>query len=182
MYYSYRQFTGRLPVPGVTVLLRTEGDPGALAPSLRMAAREADDRLAPDSVMTMEDRVLTSLARPRLYAILLGGFASIALAIAGVGLFAVLSYTVGQRSRELAVRAAIGARQIDIVRLVVSQGLLGTIGGVAAGLAGSLVLTRAIGALLYGVTRYDPITYAGVPALLLLVAAAACLSPARRAA
>ncbi len=182
MYCSYRQFTGRLPVPGVTVLLRTEGDPGALAPSLRMAAREADDRLAPDSVMTMEDRVLTSLARPRLYAILLGGFAAIALAIAGVGLFAVLSYTVGQRSRELAVRAALGARQIDIVRLVVSQGLLVTIGGVAAGLAGSLVLTRAIGALLYGVTRYDPITYAGVPALLLVVAAAACLSPARRAA
>jgi predicted permease len=182
MYYSYRQFSGRLPVPGVTMVLRTEGDPNALASAFRAAAREADDRLVPDAVATMEDRVLTSLARPRLYAVLLGGFALIALAIAAVGLFAVLSYTVGQRSRELAVRAALGARQLDLVRLIVNQGLRVTIGGVVVGLAGSIVLGRALGALLYGVTRNDPLTLAGVPALLLLVAAAACVSPARRAA
>ena len=182
MYYSYRQFGGALQVGVVTLLVRTHGDPASLAGFVRVAVREADDGLVPESVMTMEDRVLTSLARPRLYAILLGGFAMFALAVAAVGLFAVLWYTVGQRSRELAVRAALGARQAEIVRLVVGQGLAVTAVGIVIGIAGSLLLARALGALLYGVEPHDPLTYVAVSVALLLVAAVACIGPARRAA
>jgi ABC-type antimicrobial peptide transport system permease subunit len=130
----------------------------------------------------MEDQMLTSIARPRLYAILLGGFAVLALGVAAVGLFAVLSYGVTQRSRELAVRTALGARPVDIVRAVLGHTLALTAIGLAAGLLGSLALTRAIASLLYGVTPHDWITYAGVSIVLIVVAAAASFGPARRAA
>ncbi|PYV06927.1 MAG: hypothetical protein DMG10_00485 [Acidobacteria bacterium] len=182
MYYSHRQMRGQLPVPVVTLLLRTTEDPRALVTTLRSAVREADDRLVPEAVATMEDWLLTTLARPRLYAIVLGAFAAFALAIAGVGLFGVLSYTLAQRSRELAVRAALGARPADIIGLVLQQGLLVTIAGLAAGLVGSLWLTRLLSSQLYGVTRDDALTYVVVPVLLLVVAAAACAGPAWRAA
>ncbi len=182
MYYAYRQLKGRLPVPVVTLLVRGGGDDATRAAALRVAAREADDRLVADSVMTLSDRVVTTLARPRLYALLLGAFAVFSVAIAALGLFGVLSYAVAQRSRELAVRIALGARRVDIVRLVLGQGLAVSIIGLAAGLAGSLVLTRTIGALLYGIGRFDAVTYAVVPLLVLTIAVAACLVPARRAA
>jgi len=182
IYFSYRQFRGSLPVSVVTLLLRSPGDPGALGPALRTAIREADAGLVPGGVMTMEDRMLTSLARPRLYAILLGGFAALALVVASVGLFGVLSYTVAQRSRELAVRTALGARPRDIVRLVLRQGLAVTSAGLTAGLLGSVALTRSLGALLYGVTPYDGLTYFLVPTIVVCMAAAACIAPARRAA
>ena len=182
MYYSYRQFKGRVTVPGVTLLLRTIGDPRALAPALRATVREADEGLVPDAVALLEDRMLTTIARPRLYAILLGGFAMFALVVAAVGLFAVLSYAVAQRSRELAVRAALGAQPIDILRIVLGQALAVTGVGLIAGLLGSLALARALGTLLYGITPHDGITYAGVSAILIVVAAAASYAPARRAA
>lgn len=182
MYYSFRQLKGRLPIPTVTLLVRTEDDPPALAPALRTAVREADTELVADSVMTMEDRMLTAVARPRLYAILLGGFAACALAIAAVGLFGVLSYGVAQRARELAVRSALGARQADIVGLVIRQGLAVTAGGLIAGLLGSVALSRALAAQLYGVTTHDAVTYVTVPLLLMIVAAISCVVPARRAA
>ena len=132
--------------------------------------------------MTMEQRLLGSLARPRLYAIMLGGFAVCALAIAAVGLFGVLSYTVAQRSREIAVRSALGARPIDIVLLVVGQGLAITGIGLVAGVAAALILTRSISTFLYGVNVHDRVTFVAVPLLLLTVAAIACFVPARRAA
>jgi len=182
MYYSYRQLGGRLTVPVVTLIVRTSGDPAALAPVLRTVIRDADRGLVPDAVMTLEDRMMRSLARPRLYAVLLGTFAALAVAVAAVGLFGVLSYSVAQRSRELAVRSALGARRLDIVTLVLRQGLAVTIAGLVAGLLGSLALTRSIETLLYGVTTHDAVTYVVVPALLLLVAAVACLFPARDAA
>jgi putative ABC transport system permease protein len=181
LYYSMRQL-GKLPVQTVTLLVRTAGDPLALVPALRTAIREADSDLVPEAVTTLEDRMLTSLARPRLYVILLAGFAGSALLIAAVGLFAVLSYTVAQRSRELAVRAALGARPIDMARLVLTQGLTVTAVGLVAGLLGSLVLMRSIEALLYGTTAHDGVTYLVVPALLTFVAVIACLVPAARAA
>jgi putative ABC transport system permease protein len=182
LYYSYRQLGGRLTVPVVTLVVRTHGDPVALAPALRAVVREADAGLVPDAVMTMEDRMLTTLARPRLYAVLLGTFAALALAVAAVGLFGVLSYSVAQRSRELAVRTALGARRIDIAALVLRQGLAVTGAGLAAGLLGSLALMRSIETLLYGITVRDGVTYVAVPIVLLFVAAAACLVPARDAA
>ena len=182
MYYTYRQFKGRVTVPGVTLLLRTVGDPRALAPAVRSAVREADEGLVPDAVALLEDRMLTTIARPRLYAILLGGFAMFALVVAAVGLFAVLSYAVAQRSRELAVRAALGAQPVDIIRIVLGQALAVTGVGLIAGLLGSLALARALGTLLYGITPHDGVTYAGVSAILIVVAAVASYAPARRAA
>ncbi|HSC27673.1 MAG TPA: FtsX-like permease family protein, partial [Vicinamibacterales bacterium] len=180
IYYSFRQM--RLVTPTFTLLLRTTGDPYALAPTLRSAVREADERLVAEAVVRMEDRVLTTLAQPRLYAVVLGAFAAFSLAIAGVGLFGVLSYTVAQRSRELAVRMALGARQVDIIRLVVRQGLAVTIGGLGAGIAAATWLTGLLSAELYGVTRGDPLTYGVVPLVVTLVAAAASAGPAWRAA
>jgi predicted permease len=182
IYYSYRQFRGRITVPVVTLLLRTGGDPRALGPALRAAVREADEGLVADAIATMEDRMLTSIARPRLYAALLGGFAAFALVVAAVGLFGVSSYSVAQRTRELAVRTALGARPVDIVRLVLGHTLAVTGVGLAAGLVGSLALTRSIGTLLYGITPHDGITYAAVSIVLVAVAAAASFGPARRAA
>jgi len=138
--------------------------------------------LAADSIFTMEERLLRGLARPRLYAILLSGFALFALIVAGVGLFGVLSYVVAQRSRELAVRTALGARQIDIVKEVLGQGRAVAALGLAVGLLGSFALIRSIAAMLYGVTAQDVFTYLVVPVVLLSVAIVASLAPALRAA
>jgi putative ABC transport system permease protein len=181
LYYSYRQFNGRLPVPSVTFLLRTPADPYALTTDVRAAIREADDTLVPESIATLQDRVLTGLARPRLYMILLVGFAVSALIVAAVGLFAVLSQIVVQRSREIAVRTALGARPSDILRLIAGQGLTIAVAGLSIGVAASAVLTRPMSSFLYGVTPHDWLTYLLVPLLLLAVAAISCLAPALRA-
>lgn len=182
LYYSHRQMRGRLPVQTVTLLVRTAGDPGAAAIALRSMVREADELLVADVVMPLEQRLLTTLARPRLYAVLVGGFASVALVIAAVGLFGLLSYSVSQRSRELAIRAAIGARRANIFRLVLRQGLSVTLAGLVAGMLVSTWLTRLLSTELYGITPHDTLTFVLVPLLLLLSGALACLMPARRAA
>ena len=133
--------------------------------------------------MTLEDRLFsTSLARPRLYAALVGSFAFVALAVTGVGLFGVLSYTVAQRTRELALRAALGARRRDLVSLVLRQGLGVAVIGIGAGLAASSWLATFVATLLYGVDPADATTYVSVPLVLLAVATAACIVPALRAA
>src|SRR5206468_25942 len=126
--------------------------------------------------------VTASLARPRTYAVLLGGFAGFSLVIAAVGLFGALSYSVAQRSREIGVRAALGARPADIVRLVLRQALAIAAGGLAIGLWLAFVLTRYLSAFLYGVTTHDAATFVLVPLGLTLVAAIAAAVPARRAA
>jgi len=182
IYYSYLQLSRRLATPVLNLVLHAAGNPAELVPTIRTTLREADNNLAPDAIFTMEERVLRGLARPRLYAILLGGFAAFALIVAGVGLFGVLSYVVAQRSRELALRIALGARQIDIVKEVLRQGMAVATMGLAAGLLGSVALTRSIAAMLYGVTQHDVITYLVVPVVLLSVAMIACLAPALRAA
>jgi putative ABC transport system permease protein len=182
IYYTYRQLRGVLPLQVVMLLVRTSGDPAAFAPTLRDVIRRADASLAIDGILTMEARIAERLALRRLYAVLLGGFAILAVVIAVVGLFGVLSYNVAQRSRELAVRSALGARQADIVRLVLREGLTVTVAGIAAGLLASVGLTRWIASLLYGVTTRDAVTFAAMPVILLVVSAAACVIPARRAA
>ena len=132
--------------------------------------------------MTLEDRLRDSLAEPRLYALLLAAFAVSALIVAGVGLFAVLSYSVTQRAREIGVRSAIGARPIDIVRLVLSQALGMAAVGVALGLLLATAAVRVLSSFLYGIGPYDPVTLVFAVALLLTVALAAAVIPARRAA
>ena len=181
LYYSYRQFNRQLPVPSVTFLVRTSADPRALTAGIRTAIREADETLVPDAIATMEDRVLTGLARPRLYMILFAGFATLSLIIVSVGLFAVLWQTVAQRSREIAIRSALGAQRFDILRLVARQGLGIAAAGLIVGVAGAAVLARAMTTFLYGVTPHDGLTYVVVPMVLLTVAALACLGPAWRA-
>jgi len=181
LYYTYRQFNGRLPVPSVTFLVRTSGDPRALTTDLRAAIREADATLVPDAIATMEERILTGLARPRLYLILFGGFAAVALIVVSVGLFAVLSQTVAQRSREIAVRAALGARPSDILAMVARQGLAITIVGLIAGVGAAAALAQSMASFLYGVTPHDRLTYSVVPLLMLAVATIACVGPALRA-
>ncbi|HEV3486455.1 MAG TPA: FtsX-like permease family protein, partial [Vicinamibacterales bacterium] len=182
IYYSFRQLRGELRVPVVTLVLRTYGDPQRAADGVRAAIHVVDPTLAPDMIATLEDRVLTSLARPRLYAAVLGGFAVFALVIAGVGLFGVLSYSVAQRSHEIGVRAALGASPARIVSMVLGQGLLVTSAGALIGVFAALLLVRTLSAFLYGVAPYDRLTFVLVPIVLLAAAALACVVPARRAA
>ncbi len=165
-----------------SLVVRTAGDPTGVIPTLRSIVREQDASVALESVMTMDDRLVTSLAKPRLYAILLGAFAAFALAIAGVGLFGVLSRIVSLRAREIGVRAALGAAPADVVQLVLKQALAVTIVGIAVGLAASAALGRYVSTLLYGVTAYDAASYGAVSTVLILVVVVACIVPARRAA
>jgi ABC-type antimicrobial peptide transport system permease subunit len=165
-----------------TLVVRTTGSPEQLIGTLRQIVTAADPSATLETVLTMEQRVMESLSRPRLYAAVLGGFAGFALLIAGVGLFGVLSYSVTQRSRELGVRAALGARPLDIVRLVVREGLLITLGGAMVGLWAAAVLTRWLGSFLFGVPPNDLVTFIAVPAVVIAVAAVASFVPARRAA
>jgi len=164
------------------VAVRTSGDPLPYAATVRRAVREQDRWLPVDSVTTLEDRVTTSLARPRLYAVVLAGFSAFAVAIAAVGVFGVLSYSVAQRSREIGVRTALGARPSDIVRLVLRQAAIVAAAGIGAGLWIAYALSSALAAVLYGVNPHDGATFAAAAVALALVAALACLVPARRAA
>jgi putative ABC transport system permease protein len=166
----------------VTLVVRTTGDPPALAGTVRALVREHDPSLALDSVMPMEARMAASFANARALTILVAGFTLVALLIAGVVLFGVLSYSVAQRVREIGVRTALGASPRDIVRLLLGHALAITIGGTVVGLLAAALLGKAASGLLYGVSAHDPVSFATVPVVLALVAAVACVSPALRAA
>jgi predicted permease len=164
------------------IVVRTRIDPARFAPALRQVIREIDSSIALDAMLTMDQRLMGNLARPRLYAIVLAGFAAFALLIAGVGLFGVLSYSVAQRAREIGVRSALGARPADIIGLVVREGLIVTLAGLTVGLTVSAALARSMSAFLFGIVPHDVVTFTAVPILLLVVAVLACAMPARRAA
>jgi ABC-type antimicrobial peptide transport system permease subunit len=164
------------------LVIRTAADPVAYVSTLRGIVHEQAPALALDSVMTMEDRVMTSLAKPRLYAVVLSWFGSFALLVAGVGLFGVLSFSVAQRTREIGVRTALGAQARDIVALVLRQALWIVGMGVPVGLAVALAGVRLLSTFLYRVSPYDPLTFVVVPLLIVAAAVIACLVPARRAA
>ena len=174
--------TQRILASDLHFIVRTTDDPRPLIPSLRAIVAGAAPGAPLESVMTMRDRVADSLSKPRLYAVLLGTFAAFSLAIAGVGLFGVLSYSVAQRSREIGVRSALGAQVRDIVGLVVGQSMTIASAGVAAGLIAAYWVSKALERFLYGVTAHDAVSFAAVAALLLIVAAVATIVPARRAA
>jgi ABC-type antimicrobial peptide transport system permease subunit len=133
-------------------------------------------------VTTLEQRLSDSLSAPRSNMILMGLLGSLALALAVVGVFGVLSYFVNQRAHEIAIRVALGAQQSNVIKIVLGNGLALIGAGVAIGLGGALVLTRALRAYLYGVNTSDPLTFALVVVLFLAVGAAASYLPARRAA
>jgi predicted permease len=181
MFSSYRQF-GEMRLESIFFVARTTGAPSSLAPSVRAIVREQAPSLVVDSVMSMEDRLLSSLSRPRAYAFIVSVFGAFSLAIAVVGLFGVLAYTVAQRSREIGVRTALGARTVDIVLMVLRSGMAITGIGLAAGVAAAALLVESLAKILYGVGPFDPITFASVPLVLAVAAALACVEPARRAA
>jgi putative ABC transport system permease protein len=164
------------------VTLRTEGDAAALTDALRLAVHEVDRRATVDQAMTMDARLMRSLARPRLFAVLFGGFAAFAALVAMAGLFGGLSYGVTQRTREIGLRTALGATPWSIVRLIVAQGAVLTLAGLAVGLTAASLSARVLSAFLFGISAYDLASYVGVAAVLLVTALVACALPARRAA
>jgi predicted permease len=170
-----------LAANAVAVVLRTEGDPTAVMSSVRRAVAEIDSREVVYNVQTMNEVVSNSFAARRLSMMLLGVFAALALALACVGIYGVISYLVGQRTHEIGVRMALGAQRRDVLRLVIGHGTRMALIGVAIGIASALGLTRLMANQLFGVSAHDPLTFAGVGMLLVIVAVAACYVPARRA-
>lgn len=153
-----------------------------LPPAIQKQVKAMDPDLPMINIRTMTDVVSRSVWQPRLYAILFGVFAAVALALASVGLYGVMAYSVSERKREIGVRAALGAQPRDVLKLVVAQGMTLTLIGIGVGLAAALGLTRLMRSLLFEVSATDPLTFAGLAALLSFVALLACYPPARRAA
>lgn len=174
VYFPYR-------LSGMTLLVRTAGDPRSLAATIRQEVLAVDPDQPVYDVKTMAERVAASLEQRRFAAMLLALFAALALALASIGLHGVIAYLVAQWTPEIGIRLALGAQHADILRLVLRQGLVLTLAGLAVGLAASLAATRFLETLLFGVSATDPVTLSAVAALLCAVALAACYFPARRA-
>lgn len=170
-----------LAANAVAVVLRTEGDPAAVMSSVRRAVAEIDSRELVYNVQTMNEVVSNSFAARRLSMMLLGVFAALALVLACVGIYGVISYLVGQRTHEIGVRVALGAQRNDVLQLVIGHGARMALIGVVIGIGFALGLTRLMANQLFGVSAHDPLTFAGVAVLLIIVAVAACYIPARRA-
>jgi putative ABC transport system permease protein len=152
-----------------------------LAAAARKAVSEVDPEQPIKSITTMKQSVSDTLKERRFYLLLLGIFAAVALILATVGIYGVISYSMAQRTHEIGVRIALGAARRDVLKLVVGQGMILVLIGVAVGLAGAFGLTRFLAGLLYGVRPTDPLTFVGVSVLLTGVALLACYIPARRA-
>ncbi|MFI5232006.1 MAG: ADOP family duplicated permease [Gemmatimonadales bacterium] len=170
------------PMSSMNVVLHTTRDPQAVVADARAAIKELDPDLAIDQVKTLDAVLAESVAQPRFYMVLLTAFALVAIALSAIGIYGVVAYLVGQRSRELGIRIALGATPSLVVRLVVREGVTMVAVGIGVGLAGALAVTRLMGALLFGVKSTDPVTYAAVTALLGVVALIASSVPASRAA
>jgi putative ABC transport system permease protein len=168
-------------IRSMTLVIKTGGDPSALTASVRGAIREMDPNLPVADVRTMADVVGTALATPRFTSVLLSIFAALALTLSAIGIYGVLSYLVSRRTREIGIRVAIGARRLDVVRMVLGNGLGLALIGIAGGMALAFGITRLLRGLLHGVTPADPATFAAVAALLTLVSVLASAVPAWRA-
>ena len=182
IYVSFAQLPGVNHGGQAFVVARTVDDPLTYVEALRTAIREEDPTIALDAVMTMDQRVGNALSRPRLYAVLFVGFAAFALVIAGAGLFGVLSQSVSQRSRELAVRTALGASRASVIGVALKQMSIAMIAGVVIGLAASAGLSNNLSPFIYGVSANDWLSFGLAPLVLLIVGVIACIVPARRVA
>jgi putative ABC transport system permease protein len=183
-FYPFMQLPEKvmpLVANGVAVVVRTNGDPAAIMGQLRAAIRDLDPREVIYNVQTMEDLWSSSMAARTFSMILLAIFAGLALVMACVGIYGVISYLVSQRTREIGVRMALGARPRDILQLVLSHGTRMTTLGASVGIIASLGLTRLMASQLFGVRSYDPLTFASVVVLLMIVGIAASWIPAKRA-
>jgi predicted permease len=166
---------------GMTVVVRTNGSPLSMVPSIRQVVGQMNSEQVMYNVQTMDTIISGSLGDRRFSMILLALFASLALILASVGIYGVISYTVEQRTREIGIRIALGARQHDVLRSILGQAAKVVLLGVAIGVVASLALARLMSTMLYGVGASDPLTFLGVAVLLILVALGACYIPARRA-
>jgi predicted permease len=164
------------------LVVRTPGSAAPLVTAIRRLVGQLDPTQAITAVKPMEDYLSEEMARPRLYASLVGAFAALALLLASIGLYGLVAYIVGQRTHEIGIRVALGAQRISVLRMVMQQGVQLVLAGLVIGLAGALLLGRVVSTLLFGVTATDPLTYAVVSLVLVTVALAAAAIPARRAA
>jgi putative ABC transport system permease protein len=169
------------PWPSVAMAVRTSGDPRTVIKDVSAAVHAVDSDLPLTQVKTMDELVSLSLANDRWIVALFAGFGAVALLLAMLGVYGVMSYSVAQQTHEIGIRVALGAARADVFRLVFKEGLTLAAIGVVIGLGGAFALTRLMSTALFGVSSSDPLTFAGVAALLVAVAAAGCFVPARRA-
>jgi putative ABC transport system permease protein len=190
MFLSYLQnpWRGLPSKPYMTLVSRTMAltvrsstDPTNLVAAIRKKVAEVDREQPLTNVMTMEQILSTSIAPRRFNTLLLGLFAALALILAAIGLYGVISYSVSQRTREIGIRMALGAQQRDVLKLVVRQGMILALVGVTIGIAAAFALTRVMSTLLFGVSATDPVTFIIIPLLLAGVALLASYIPARKA-
>jgi predicted permease len=176
-YRSYSQSA----IPYMALVARTDSDPSTVIGSIKSEILDLDSSLPVYSIRPMQETISRSLAPRRLQMILLGSFAGIALTLAAVGIYGVMSYSVSQRAHEMGIRMALGAQSRDLLKLIIGQGMRLTFIGLTVGLAGAFALTRLMESLLFGVSATDPMTFGVIALLLTAVAILACYLPARRA-
>ena len=177
VYWSYYQFG----LVFNSMVVRTEGDPLLLVSAVKSRIWSVNKDQPVSQIQTMSQILSQSLARRRLYVVLLGVFACVALLLAAAGIYGVVSYSVTQRTREVGIRVALGAERVDILRIIVLQAAKLALAGELLGILAALAVTRLMTSLLFGITAVDPLTFAGVTLLLSAVAFLACYIPARRA-
>jgi putative ABC transport system permease protein len=178
MYVTFDQS----PTTDTSVVLRAEIDPERLTSAIRAAVHEVDKDQPVSEIRTLERIKSETVANDRLQTLLLTTFAVLALLLAAIGIYGVISYSVTQRIHELGIRAALGASRRGLLVLVIRRGMALALGGLVLGIAGSLALTSLLGSLLFGISPRDPVTLIAVASVLSSVAFLACYIPARRAA
>jgi len=166
---------------GVNVIVRSSATALASFATIRHSVEQANSQQVIYAPQTMNEVIALSLATQRFAMVLLASFASLALLLASVGIYGVISYLVAQRTHEIGVRMALGARRWDVLRLILGRGSKLAILGAGVGLVAAFALTRLMAGMIYGIKASDPLTFMVVPILLVLVALAACYIPARRA-
>jgi predicted permease len=173
--------TPSAPFAYMTLVARTNGDPAEATPAVRSAVHSLSKDVPLSEVQTMDGVIAEATGDSRFYVVLLVSFAIVALVLASVGIYGVMTYSVSRRTREIGIRMALGAQRPDVLKLIVFRGMLPVIAGVGAGVGGALALTRLMASLLYGVKPSDPATFVAVLLILGGVAVAACYLPGRRA-
>ncbi|MFY9611321.1 MAG: ABC transporter permease [Blastocatellia bacterium] len=177
----YTPFLQNLWWRSLYLAVRTDGDPLSVVAATREAVWSIDRDLPVSQIKTMAQVMSESVAEPRTYTLLLGLFGGVAMLLAAIGIYGVISYAVTQRTREIGIRMALGAQTKDVVKLIVREGMTMALAGVAIGLAASFALTRVMASLLFGVGATDPLTFSVIALVLALIALLACYLPARRA-
>ena len=166
----------------MTLVVRSSSNPASIVGAVTNAVHEVDAAVPVRDVLTLDDLVTNSLSQQRFTLSLLGAFAVLALILAAIGIYSVLSYSVRRRVQEIGIRLALGARLSDVLRMVIVEGMKPTLLGVTVGIVGALALGRVMSSLIYGVKPTDPLTFLAVAAVLAMVALLATFIPAYRAA